>query len=52
MSNELNYIEKVEEMIKANKADDSILNTIKNNENEQKKASENLDVILTEIKNL
>ena len=52
MLNEFGYAEKIEELVKAGKADDSVLKTINDNEEEQKKTNENLDILLKEIEKL
>ena len=52
MLNEFGYAEKIEELVKAGKADDSVLKTINDNEEEQKKTNENLDILLKKIEKL
>ena len=51
MLNEFGYAEKIEELVKAGKADDSVLKTINDNEEEQKKTNENFKIINSNIHN-
>lgn len=52
MAEEMGYIEKLNELVNAGKADESILSTINDNEIGYKKASENLKLLLKEIEKI
>ena len=52
MVKEAEYIEKLNELVKAKKADESILTTINDNELGYKKAKENLELLLKEIEKI
>ena len=52
MVKEAEYIEKLNELVKAKKADESILTTINDNELGYKKAKENLELLLNEIEKI
>ena len=49
MVKEAGYIEKLDELVKVKKADESVLTTINDNELGYKKAKENLELLLKEI---
>lgn len=49
MVKEAGYIEKLDELVRAKKADESVLTTINDNELGYKKAKENLELLLKEI---
>ena len=51
MVKEAGYIEKLNELVKVKKADESVLTTINDNELGYKKAKENLELLLKEIEN-
>ena len=52
MVKEAGYIEKLDELVKAKKADESVLTTINDNESGYKKAKENLELLLKEIEKI
>ena len=52
MVKEAGYIEKLDELVKAKKADESVLTTIDDNELGYKKAKENLELLLKEIERI
>ena len=52
MVKEVGYIEKLDELVKAKKADESVLTTINDNESGYKKAKENLELLLKEIERI
>ena len=52
MVKEAGYIEKLDELVKVKKADESVLTTINDNELGYKKAKENLELLLKEIEKI